>query len=356
MSRFLAPGLQGLQAYTPGEQPSQPGAVIKLNTNEFPAPPSPKVQAAIAETAQLLQWYPDTQAQCLRTALASRHGLAVEQVVVGNGSDEILALAFLAFGQGGVRFADYTYGFYPVYAALYQLPWQQLPVKADFSLTAADYFKGRGMVVIANPNTPSGLALPQEDLCRIIEANPDDVVLIDEAYVDYHGQSMVPYLKQYENLLLVRTFSKAYALAGARVGYALGAKGLIADLQRLRSSFNPYNVNRLSQAAAYAALQDEAYYAGIRAQMLIERTRLSEGLRDLGCRVLPSRSNFIFMQPPGMTGREYEQALRARGILVRHFQGERLAPYCRISIALAAQTDALLAATREILQQRGLKA
>lgn len=352
-SGYWNPRVAALTPYVPGEQPRIPD-LVKLNTNELPYPPSPQVIAAIqAELGEPLRRYPDPTAQLLREALAARYGVAPEWVFVGNGSDEVLAFAFqgLLGHRGPVRFPEITYSFYPVYCGLYGLPFETTPLNDDFTL-ATDALKAPcGGVVFPNPNAPTGIALPLTEIEAIVAAHTGRcVVLVDEAYVDFGAESAVPLTCRYDNLLVVQTFSKSRALAGLRVGFAIGQPPLIEALIRIKDSFNSYPLDRLAQAGAIAALTDETYFEATRLAVIAERERLAARLTALGFVVLPSAANFLFARHPGWDGAALTQALRARAILVRHFcTPERIAPFLRITVGTPEQSERLLAALEAIV-------
>ncbi len=350
MSKFLSPSKLSLSPYTPGEQPKMTN-LIKLNTNESPFPPSPKVIEAItAESLSRLRLYSDIQTTGLTAALAERNSLTPSQIITGNGSDEILSFAFQAFGERGVAFPDITYGFYSVWASLYSCPAHVIPLNDDFTVPLESFMTNSSTVFLANPNAPTGLALPLSEIRRLLDANPDQVVVIDEAYADFAEESAVTLIPEYENLLVVQTFSKSRQLAGARLGFAMGREALIADLNRIKFSFNPYNVNSLTQIAGEAALRDEAYFASSRDQIISARDWTTRELRALGFDVLDSSANFVFAAPRFMGGQEYLNALRARSILVRHWPSPRIADYVRITIGTQAQMEALIAVTKELMK------
>ena len=351
MSRFLSAEAQRLAPYTPGEQP-QDQQYIKLNTNESPFPPSPKVLEAIsqAEVAKL-KLYSDPTCGALNAAIANRYGVSPEQVITGNGSDEILAFAFRAFcGEGkGVAYADITYGFYKAQVALFDLDATLVPLREDLTLCVDDYMNFPGTVVIANPNAPTGIPVSRDEIRRLLEANPNRVVLVDEAYVDFGGESCVPLLKEFDNLLVVQTMSKSRQLAGARVGFALGSPELIADLNRVKYSFNPYNVNRLSLLAGTAAIEDEAYFQSCCSAICKNRAWTVEKLEELGFTVLPSQANFIFAKSDRISGGDLYRKLKENGILVRWFDSDRIRDYVRITIGSAEQMAALVEKTAQLL-------
>ena len=344
MSRFLSPEAQCLAPYTPGEQPRDQ-RYIKLNTNESPFPPSPKVLEALSRTeAEKLYLYSDPACTGLNGAIAKRYGLALENVISGNGSDEILAFAFRAFcGEGkGAAFADITYGFYEAQAALFGLEARRVPLREDFSLNVEDYLDFPGTVVIANPNAPTGMAVPAADIRRLLERNPGRVVIVDEAYVDFGAESCVPLVREYENLLVTQTMSKSRSLAGGRIGFALGAPELIVDLNRVKYSFNPYNVNRLSLLAGAAAMEDEDYFQTCCRAIRETRAWTAAELERRGFTVLPSSANFLFAKSDRFPGGELYRKLKENGILVRWFGKERIRDFCRITIGSREQMEALV--------------
>ncbi|MBR6708688.1 MAG: histidinol-phosphate transaminase [Clostridia bacterium] len=354
MSNFLHPRHASLEAYTPGEQPRDQ-QYIKLNTNESPYPPLPEVCAALAAEGTRCHLYPDPECTALRQKMAARCGVRPEQIIYGNGSDEILSFAFQAFGgpDTPVAFPDISYGFYPVYANLYGIPAKVIPLREDFSLAADDYVGLNCPVVIANPNAPTGLALPLDEIARICAGNPDHVVLIDEAYVDFGAQSAVALLDRYPNLLVVGTFSKSRSLAGGRLGFGIASPDLIADLNRIKYSTNPYNINRLTLIAGEITLDHDEVCAARCAEVAATRDYTAAALRGLGFTLTDSVANFLFARPADGDAAGMYAALRARGILVRHFSGERVREYLRITVGTREQMDALLDAVRAILQEKG---
>ncbi|MBR3692394.1 MAG: histidinol-phosphate transaminase [Clostridia bacterium] len=350
MSRFLDARFAGLTPYVPGEQP-RGFDYIKLNTNELPYPPAPAVAAAAEMEARRLQLYSDPESRELKETLAEVYGLSPQEVFVSNGSDEILSFAFMAFcGEGrGAAFPDITYGFYRVYGELYGVDCDIRPLREDFSIDPSDYFGNDRMVVIANPNAPTGMCLSLADIREILRHNPDVPVLIDEAYVDFGGESALALLPEYDNLLVVRTFSKSRALAGGRLGFCFGSEGLIRDLETIKFSTNPYNLDRMTQAAGIAALRDGEYFEKTVGAVIKTREETAENLRKLGARVLPSRANFLFVSLPGIPGAQVLAALRARGILVRHFSAPRISDFVRITVGTPEQMDKLCAALADII-------
>lgn len=351
MSRFLNPRYQNLEVYTPGEQP-QDQVYTKLNTNESPYPPAPEVVAAIdAQQVRNLRLYSDPECKPLIAKLAQVYGLSPAQVFVSNGSDDILNFAFMAFsGQPGrAAFPDVTYGFYQVFADLHQVTATVIPLQEDFSIRVEDYLNLNQMIVLANPNAQVGRALPRSEMERIIAANPDHVVVVDEAYVDFGAESCVPLIDQYPNLLVVQTFSKSRSLAGARLGYALGSAELIADLNRIKYSTNPYNVNRLTMAAGVAALEAQDYYAENCKKIQKTRAWTVQALEEMGFTVVPSQANFILAAHHNADGAYIYQALKRRGILVRHFTAPRIANFNRITIGSQEQMALLVNTLGELV-------
>lgn len=344
MSKFLSPRFSRLVPYVPGEQPRDK-AYIKLNTNESPYPPAPQAIEAIsaAEVADL-RLYSDPTCTVLKEKLAAKFGVKPENICVGNGSDEVLSFIFMAYcdEKTGVSYPDISYGFYPVYANLYGLRANVVPLREDFTICPQDFFGLNTTIVFANPNAPTGLCLSVEDIESILKANPNNIVAVDEAYVDFGGESCAGLTKRYKNLVVTQTFSKGRSLAGARLGFAIGDAELIADLERLRCSTNPYNVNRLTLRAGAAALGAQDYYDNNNAEIIQVRDYFTERLRKLGFRVLDSRTNFVFASSEKMSGEQLYKALKERGILVRYFNKPRLEDFVRITIGTREQMDALL--------------
>ena len=353
MSKFLSKEAGRLAPYTPGEQP-QDQQYIKLNTNESPFPPSPKVVKAISRAELLkLNLYSDPTCGQLVEAIAKRYELQPENVLTGNGSDEILAFAFRAFcGEGKpLAYADITYGFYKSQVALFGLDAKVIPLREDFTLNVDDYMDFPGTIVIANPNAPTGMTVPREDIQRLLEADPDRVVIVDEAYVDFGAESCVPMIYRYDNLLVVQTMSKSRSLAGGRVGYALGSPALISALNRVKYSFNPYNVNRLSIVAGAAAVEDEPYFQTCTAAVQNNRAWTVRELEELGFTVLPSQANFIFAKSDKLPGGELYRKLKENGILVRWFDADRIRDYVRITIGSLEQMTALVDEIARLLEE-----
>ena len=343
--------------YVAGEQPKDPG-IIKLNTNECPYPPSPAVAAAMrqaADDAARFRLYPDMDATPLVNALAARYGVAPEQIFVGVGSDDVLSMSFLTFFTGGgtLLFPDITYSFYDVWADLYRIPYRRVPLKNDFTIDPEDYISSDKIticgIIFPNPNAPTGAELPQDAIERIVAANRDKVVIVDEAYIDFGGTSALPLLKKYDNLLIVQTFSKSRAMAGARIGFAIGNPELVGFLKDVKFSFNSYTMSLPAILAGTAAVQDERYFREITGRIVKTRERFKGELRALGFEFPDSKANFVFARRPGMSGQMLYDALRARNILVRHWEKPRIADYLRITIGTDAQMDAVTAALKEIL-------
>ena len=354
MSRFFSQKYAALEPYVPGEQPRE-RKYVKLNTNESPYPPSPLLKERVAERSAALNLYSDPECTLLREKLAARLGVRAENVLPTNGSDEALNFAFMAFGDKDhpFAFADITYGFYTVFCALNGVPFVEIPLREDFSVGAEDYIGIGKNIVIANPNAPTGMALPRAELERVIASNPGSVVVVDEAYVDFGGESCVPLIEKYDNLLVMQTFSKSRSLAGARLGFAVGCKELIADLNTVKYSTNPYNVNSMTLAAGEAALDDDGYYMGNCREIAATREYVAAELKKLGFTVLDSRANFVFCSSPAISGAELYAQLRARGVLVRHFDKPRIADWNRVSVGTREQMDIFLGAVRDILNKKG---
>lgn len=355
MSRFLSSRFQKLEAYTPGEQP-QDMEYIKLNTNESPYPPSPEVFERIqAEEIGKLPLYPDPEGKVLREKLAKLYGVETENVFLSNGSDEILHFAFLAFCEpkGCVRYPQISYGFYSVYADLCGLSPKEIPLQDDFTIRPEDYFTGEGMVVIANPNAPTGLSLSLPQVEEIIKQNPNDVVLIDEAYVDFGGTSVVELTKKYENLLGVQTFSKSRSMAGARLGFAIASKEIIADLNRIKYSTNPYNINRLTLAAGEAAIDSNGYYMENCKKIIETREKTAKKLKEMGFLVLDSKTNFLFAMHNTVKGEKIYEGLKKKGVLVRYFGKETIKDFVRITVGTAEQMEVFLEKLQEVLAKEG---
>jgi histidinol-phosphate aminotransferase len=351
MSRYWSDVVKQLTPYVPGEQPRL-SKLVKLNTNEHPYSPSPRVLAAIAAVdGDALRRYPDPESMELRAAFARRNGLQPDQVFLGNGSDEVLAHVFQALlrHELPLLFPDVTYSFYPVWSGLYQMPWREIPLTADFAVDPADYRVANGGIIIPNPNAPTGVLMSLESIRRLLEQNRDSVVVIDEAYIDFGGSSAVGLIPEFDNLLVVQTMSKSWALAGLRVGVAMGNAELIEGLQRVKNSFNSYPLDVVAQRAAVAALEDEDYFEAVCARVIASREKLCTAMANLGFDVLPSAANFLLVKHPARAARELYDGLRARGIIVRYFDRPRIDDHLRISIGTDEQSDELLGALTELL-------
>ena len=355
MSQYWSDTVHSLTPYVPGEQPKI-NNLIKLNTNEHPFGPSPRVLEAIQSVNNdTLRLYPDPNADALKSALARHHGVQANQVFVGNGSDEVLAHAFMALLKhpGSLWFPDITYSFYPVYCGLYGIDYRTIPLADDFTIRAEDYLprdgQAAGAIIFPNPNAPTGCPLSLADVERIVAGNPQAVVLIDEAYVDFGAESAVSLVDRYPNLLVCHTFSKSRSLAGLRVGYAVGSAALIEGLERVKNSFNSYPLDRLALAGAIASVEDDAYFRESCAKVIATREQLVADMKGLGFEVLPSTANFIFARHPAHSGAALASALRERAILVRHFKLPRIDEFLRITVGTPEQCDALVAVLREII-------
>ncbi|MBI3148113.1 MAG: histidinol-phosphate transaminase [Betaproteobacteria bacterium] len=351
MSRYWSPLVHRLTPYVPGEQPKL-ARLVKLNTNENPYGPSPRVLEALrAEVADTLRLYPDPNAERLKAAIAARYGRTPNEVFVGNGSDEVLAHAFMAFfrQKQPVLFPDISYSFYPVYATLYEVQTRIIPLNEHFQIDIGDYRQPNGGIIIANPNAPTGCALPLADIEALCQANTESVVVIDEAYVDFGAESAVELIARFPQLLVVHTLSKSRSLAGLRVGFALGQAELIEALDRVKNSFNSYPLDRLAICGAVAALEDEAYFATTCTRVIQTREGMVAELEALGFEVLPSRANFVFARHPRHDAAQLAAALRQQGVIVRHFKSPRIEQFLRISVGDEEQTGVLVRALREIL-------
>ena len=351
MNKYWSSRLAGIKPYVPGEQPKNE-KLIKLNTNENPYPPSPKVMEAVNKvSAPQYRLYPDPECSDLIKAISETHGVAPEQVFVGNGSDEVLAFSFLAFFDPGkeIVFGDITYSFYPVYANIFGLSYRQIPLNEDFTYDVEAFCGNNYGVVIANPNAPTCIDMGLKNIEKILAANPNAVVIVDEAYVDFGCESAIGLLDRYPNLLIVRTFSKSRSLAGLRVGYAIGSKDLIAGLNAVKNCINSYTIDRVALAAAEAAVRDREYFEETRAKIIAAREKTAAALREIGFTVTDSKTNFIFAKYPGRSGNELFAALRQRGILVRHFSAPRIDDWLRITIGTDEEMETLVNTLREII-------
>ncbi|MEH6517664.1 MAG: histidinol-phosphate transaminase [Halioglobus sp.] len=351
MSRFWSDIARGLTPYTPGEQPRH-DRLVKLNTNEFPYPPSPKALAALsAVEGEQLRRYPDPESSALTSTIAAYYDLKPEQVFVGNGSDEVLAHAFqgLLKHTAPILFPDISYSFYPVWCDLYGIHFRQVPLDESFRVNGGDYAGDNGGIIIPNPNAPTGIALELDAIKGLLDANRDCVVIIDEAYVDFGAASAVELIADYDNLLVIQTLSKSRALAGLRVGFALGHKVLIEGLTRVKNSFNSYPLGLVSQRAAVAAFEDGDYFRDTCAQVVATRDALTAALAAMGFEVLPSAANFVFARHPKRAAQELVDGLRAKGVIVRHFQQPRISEFMRITVGTDQQCQVLLAELAELV-------
>lgn len=352
MSKFFTDRLSNITPYTPGEQPKDM-KYIKLNTNESPFAPSKAVNDAVLCESKKLQLYSDPECVNVRRELARVYGVDINQVIVTNGSDEVLNFAFMAFAdeKNPLVFPDITYGFYPVFAELNRIPYTEIPLKDDFTIDINDYIGVNKTVVIANPNAPTGIALTLDEIEKIVASNPENVVIIDEAYVDFGGKSAVSLVDKYDNLLVTQTFSKSRSMAGARLGFGIGNEKLIADLNTIRYSTNPYNVNRMTDAAGTAALVDNNYYMDNCKTIINNREWTVAELEKLGFEVLPSKANFVFAKNDCINGEKLYLELKNRGILVRHFTKEIICQYNRITIGTIEQMQKLIDTITLILEE-----
>lgn len=348
MSQFWSQSVRSLEPYVPGEQPLVQN-LIKLNTNEHPMPPSDRVLQAIArEVDGSLRLYPDPNATALKAAIARRYGMESENVFVGNGSDEVLAHVFFALLKQSrpLLFPDLTYGFYPVYCKLYDIQFRTVALDDAFRIRLEDYLPGNGepagAIIFANPNAPTGIAMPLDSIRQIVRANADIPVVVDEAYVDFGAQSAVSLIAEHPNLLVTHTLSKSRSLAGLRVGYAIGSAELINGLERVKNSFNSYPLDRLAQAGALAAIEDDAHFEAACRQVIETRDKLSASLQALGFEVLPSSANFVFARHPDHQGQQLAAWLRERAILVRHFDKPRIRDFLRITVGTPEQCQCLM--------------
>lgn len=352
MSRYWSSIVHSLTPYVPGEQPKITN-IVKLNTNENPYGPSPRVLEALkAEAANTLRLYPDPNADLLKAAIGRYYGIIPRQVFVGNGSDEVLALAFASLLKHSkpLLFPDITYSFYPVYCRLYDIPYEVVSVTDDFRIDPSDYLRPNGGIIFPNPNAPTGMLLPLESIEELLRRNIDSVVVIDEAYVDFGGESAIPLVDRYPNLLVIQTLSKSRSLAGLRVGFAVGDTALIEGLERIKNSFNSYPLDRFAIAGAVMAMEDNEYFEQTRDAIVRTRERMAGDLSALGFEVLPSSANFIFVRHPAWDAAELSRGLRERGIIVRHFRLPRIEQFLRITVGTDEECRSLIAALHEILK------
>ena len=352
MSRFFSEKYNVLVPYTPGEQPKDM-KYVKLNTNESPFPPSPKAQEYAKKAAETVQLYSDPECRDLVAIAAEHYGVEKDEILFTNGSDEILNFAFMAFcdEKHPAAFPDISYGFYPVFAQLNGVPYTQIPLKEDFSICAEDYMGRNETIIIANPNAPTGLTLSVDEIEDIVRSNPDNVVLIDEAYVDFGAESVVPLIHKYDNLLVTQTFSKSRSLAGARLGLGIGNKKLNQDLNTIKYSTNPYNINRRTMAAGVGVLEEEEYTQANCKEIARVREWTTAELEKLGFVMTDSLANFIFAKHPQVDGKEIYLRLKEKGVLIRHFDSERLCQHNRITVGSAEQMQILIDKLKEILEE-----
>lgn len=353
MSRFFSAKYSTLDAYVPGEQPKDK-RYIKLNTNESPFPPSESTVRAAALEALEVRLYSDPESSALTEKCAELYGVSKDMVLMTNGSDEILNFAFMAFSdeKHPIVFPEITYGFYPVFAELNGIPYTEIPLADDFSVNYLDYVGIGKNIVIANPNAPTGIAMPLSEIEKIVASNPDNVVIIDEAYVDFGAESAVSLVHKYDNLIVTMTFSKSRSMAGARLGFGIASPELIRDMNTIKYSTNPYNVNRMSAAQGYAALCDNGYYMNNCKTIIENREYTKAALEALGFSVLPSSANFVFAKSDKISGEELYLKLKENGILVRHFKKEKIKEFNRITIGTKSDMDALLCAIEKIIKEK----
>ena len=360
MSRFFSKALNSLSPYTPGEQPKEAG-LIKLNTNENPYGPGKAVERIIGElSSDSLRLYPDPECKELVSAIEDYYGLQSGQAMVGNGSDELLGFAFMAYAdaESKIVFPEISYGFYPVFSRVFKTAFRMISLKEDLTIEPSDYYNVQGTIVLANPNAPTGIGLSRQEIEGILQNNPDNLVIIDEAYVDFGGESCIPLIETYDNLLVIQTFSKSRSLAGCRVGFAIGNQSLIADLNRIKFSFNPYNLDRLAIRIATAAINDLETFEANRQKVINTREWFAAEMKLRGFDVLPSQANFVFVKATAtgsqaggrIDGKTYFEALREKNILVRYFDKDNIRDYVRITIGKKSDMEQLLAATDAILR------
>ncbi len=352
MSRFFSAKYKDLTPYTPGEQPKDT-QYIKLNTNESPFPPSPNALRMAADAAGNLQLYSDPECRDLVKKAAAVFGVAEDEILFTNGSDEILNFAFMAFCDEShpVVFPDISYGFYKVFAALNRIPYEEIPLAEDFTIDPKAYCGVGKTIVIANPNAPTGIALPVSAIEEIVKSNPNNVVIIDEAYVDFGGESVIPLIRKYDNLLVTGTFSKSRSLAGGRLGFGIGCKALIGDLNTIKYATNPYNVNRMTMAAGVGTLMDEDYIQANCQKIMEVRQWTMQQLKDAGFTMTDSKANFIFAMHPHADGKEIYLRMKKKGVLIRHFDTPRLRQYNRITVGSREQMEIFLEKLKEVLEE-----
>jgi len=351
MSKYWSNKVKSLKPYVPGEQPKDK-KYIKLNTNENPYPPSPKVIQAIEKVANSdLKLYPDPEVDCLRTTIANYYGLKKDEIFVGNGSDEVLGFSFMAFFNPGepILFPDISYSFYKVYANLFNIDYKLASLDEAFNIPLNKFLEKNGGIVIPNPNAPTAKYIDVESLEELIKNNADSVVIIDEAYIDFGGESSVKLIKNYPNLLVVQTLSKSRSLAGLRVGFAMGNKELVTALNMVKNSINSYTIDRLALAGANAAFEDKDYFENTRKKIIKTRERTIKSLKEIGFKVIDSKANFIFISYPKIYAEILFKELRDKGILVRYFNDDRIDNYLRVSIGTDDEMDKFVEALKEII-------
>ncbi len=351
MSKFFSQKHSKLIPYTPGEQPKDM-KYIKLNTNESPYPPSKAAMEEASYQAELLRLYPDPECTALREDIATYYGVEKENVVLSNGSDEILNFAFIAYGDNEHPFVfpDITYGFYSVFAEVNNIPYEEIPLEEDFTIDFDRYIGINKNIVIANPNAPTGIFAPLSEIERVVSSNPQNIVIVDEAYIDFGGETAIPLTKKYDNLIVVQTFSKSRSMAGARLGFCVASKELCRDLNTIRYSINPYNINRMTMAAGSAAIKDKEYFERNRQEIIETREKTAAALSEMGFTILPSKTNFLFAKSDKIGGEELYKKLRENGILVRHFTIERIREYNRITIGTPKEMETFVNTIKKILK------
>lgn len=351
MSRFWNNNTRNIMPYVPGEQPKDK-SIIKLNTNENPYPPSPLVQSRIRNVnLEELRLYPNSEGAIVKKAVADYYGISEKEVFVGNGSDEVLALLFKGFfdESTNIAFPDITYSFYPVYGDLFEIPYMKVPLKEDFTIDFNDYPNGVKAIIFANPNAPTGLYVPVSDIENLLKSRPETLVIVDEAYIDFGGESCITLISKYDNLLVVQTLSKSRALAGMRIGFAVGSEALVEGLVRVKDSFNSYPLDAIAQIAAEAAFEDKSYFDETRNRLISTRQWATEQLLALGAEVLDSKTNFIFTRLPGIPGEMALTKMKQEGVLVRHFKSPRIADWLRITIGTEDQMKKVIQIIKKIM-------
>lgn len=353
MSKYFSSKFASLEPYVPGEQP-QDMSYIKLNTNESPFDPPKEVVPVIREAARSIRLYSDPESNELRQAIADYYGLEPENVMATNGSDEALNYAFMAFcdEEHPIVFPEITYGFYPVIAKLNNIPYETISLREDYTIDTREYEGLNKNICIANPNAPTGIALSLEEVEQIVRTNPDNIIIIDEAYVDFGARSAVPLLYRYDNLLITQTFSKSRSLAGGRLGFILGAKDLIADMNTLRNASNPYNINRMTAKAGIVTLRENTYFKNSCQAIQFNRRYTSRALEALGFEILPSSANFLFVRSDRIGGEELYLRLKEKGVLIRHFSDPKISDWNRVTIGTKVQMDKFLAKVEEIFVEQ----